>query len=104
MGQPDREYAGRLPLHQVLLALRQRRDAKDYPHILATLPVLTDPRVTYWEPAKWIARLRALKTDENLTLLKTNMAAGHGGASGRFDRLKEVALAYAFALMVTGKS
>jgi len=76
---------------------------QNYPNILA-LAGVSDPRVTYWEPAKWIARLRALKTDENLTLLKTNMAAGHGGASGRFDRLKEVALAYAFALMVTGKS
>ena len=76
--------------------------AQDYPNILA-LAGLTDPRVTYWEPAKWIARLRARKTDDNLTLLKTNMAAGHGGASGRFDRLKEVALAYAFALTITGK-
>ncbi len=75
--------------------------AQDYPHILA-LAGLTDPRVTYWEPAKWIARLRALKTDGNLTLLKTNMEAGHGGASGRFDRLKEVALAYAFALQISG--
>jgi oligopeptidase B len=76
--------------------------AQNYPNILA-LAGLTDPRVTYWEPAKWVARLRALKTDANLTLLKTNMAAGHGGASGRFDRLKEVALAYAFGLMITDK-
>lgn len=76
--------------------------SQDYPHILA-LAGLTDPRVTYWEPAKWIARLRALKTDDNLTLLKTNMDAGHGGASGRFDRLKEVALSYAFALKITGR-
>jgi oligopeptidase B len=75
--------------------------AQGYPHILA-LAGLTDPRVTYWEPAKWVARLRAMKTDGNLLLLRTNMDAGHGGASGRFDRLKEVALAYAFALMVTG--
>lgn len=75
--------------------------AQDYPDILA-LAGLTDPRVTYWEPAKWVARLRALKTDGNLLLLKTNMEAGHGGASGRFDRLKEVALSYAFALKVTG--
>ena len=71
--------------------------AQDYPNILA-LAGLTDPRVTYWEPAKWVARLRALKTNENRVLLRTNMDAGHGGASGRFDRLKEVALAYAFAL------
>ena len=77
--------------------------AQDYPNILAVAG-LTDPRVTYWEPAKWIARLRALKTDTNLTLLKTNMEAGHGGASGRFDRLKEVGLAYAFALKVSGKT
>ncbi len=77
--------------------------AQDYPHILA-LAGLTDPRVTYWEPAKWIAKLRAMKTDDNLLLLRTNMDAGHGGASGRFDRLKEVALAYAFALMITGRA
>ena len=73
-----------------------------YPNILA-LAGLSDPRVTYWEPAKWVAKLRALKRDDNLVLLKTNMDAGHGGASGRFDRLKEVALSYAFALKVTGK-
>ena len=77
--------------------------AKNYPNILA-LAGLTDPRVTYWEPAKWVAKLRALRTDDNLTLLKTNMGAGHGGASGRFDRLNEVALSYAFALKVTGKA
>lgn len=74
-----------------------------YPHILA-LGGLTDPRVTYWEPAKWIARLRAANQSGNLLLLRTNMEAGHGGASGRFDRLKEVALAYAFALMITGRA
>jgi oligopeptidase B len=76
--------------------------AQAYPNILAT-GGLTDPRVTYWEPAKWVAKLRALKTDRNLLLLKINMDAGHGGAPGRFDRLKEDALAYAFALKVTGK-
>lgn len=75
--------------------------AQDYPHVLATAG-LTDPRVTYWEPAKWIARLREMRTDEGLTLLRTNMGAGHGGASGRFDALKERAEEYAFALMVTG--
>ena len=75
--------------------------AQAYPNILA-IAGLTDPRVTYWEPAKWVAKLRALKRGDNLILLKTNMDAGHGGASGRFDRLKEVALAYAFALKVTG--
>jgi oligopeptidase B len=62
---------------------------------------LTDPRVTYWEPAKWIARLRATMTGGGPVLLRTNMGAGHGGAAGRFDRLEEVAIAYAFALAVT---
>ena len=78
-------------------------EAKAYPPILAVAG-LTDPRVTYWEPAKWVAKLRATKTDGNVLMLKTNMDAGHGGASGRFDRLKEVALNYAFALMVAGKT
>ena len=77
--------------------------AHDYPAILA-LAGLTDPRVTYWEPAKWVAKLRAMKTDKRLLLLKTNMDAGHGGAAGRFDRLQETAFAYAFALKVTGKA
>jgi oligopeptidase B len=75
--------------------------AQSYPHILA-LAGLTDPRVTYWEPAKWVARLRELKTDDRLLLLRTNLEAGHAGASGRFERLKEVALAYAFALKIAG--
>jgi oligopeptidase B len=74
-----------------------------YPHILA-LAGLTDPRVTYWEPAKWIAKLRELATGDSLIMLRTNMEAGHAGASGRFERLKEVALAYAFALKVTEPS
>jgi oligopeptidase B len=74
---------------------------KAYPHILAYAG-LTDPRVTYWEPAKWIAKLRALNTSDNLVLLKINMEAGHGGASGRFSRLKEVALDYAFAIKIAG--
>ena len=78
-----------------------RVEAKAYPHILA-VSGLTDPRVTYWEPAKWVAKLRELKTDSNLLLLKTNMGAGHGGASGRFDRLKEVAFVYAFGMKVAG--
>ncbi len=75
--------------------------AQNYPAILA-LSGLTDPRVTYWEPAKWVAKLRATKTDDNLLVSRVNMDAGHGGAAGRFDRLKEVALAYAFAIKVTG--
>ena len=76
-------------------------EAKDYPAILA-MGGLTDPRVTYWEPAKWIARLRATMTSGGPVLLRTNMGAGHGGASGRFRRLDEVAIAYAFALWAVG--
>ncbi|GEO98361.1 S9 family peptidase [Methylobacterium haplocladii] len=72
--------------------------AKAYPAILA-LGGLTDPRVTYWEPAKWVARLRATMTGGGPVLLRINMEAGHGGAAGRFDRLEEVGLIYAFALM-----
>ena len=75
--------------------------AKAYPAILA-MGGLTDPRVTYWEPAKWIARLRATMTGGGPVLLRTNMGAGHGGASGRFDRLDEVAIVYAFALWAAG--
>src|ERR1700743_3894830 len=75
--------------------------ARDYPAILA-MGGLTDPRVTYWEPAKWIARLRATMTSGGPALLGTNMGAGHGGASGRFNRLDEVAIAYAFALWAVG--
>jgi oligopeptidase B len=75
--------------------------AKDYPAILA-MAGLTDPRVTYWEPAKWTARLRATMTGGGPVLLRTNMGAGHGGASGRFNHLDEVAIVYAFALWVVG--
>lgn len=75
--------------------------AQNYPALLV-LAGLTDPRVTYWEPAKWVAKLRSLNTGENLIALRTNMEAGHGGAAGRFDRLKEVALSYAFAIDVAG--
>jgi oligopeptidase B len=75
--------------------------AKDYPAMLA-MAGLTDPRVTYWEPAKWIARLRATMTGGGPVLLRTNMGAGHGGASGRFNRLDEVAIVYAFALWAVG--
>ena len=75
--------------------------AKDYPAILA-MGGLTDPRVTYWEPAKWVARLRATMTGGGPVLLRTNMGAGHGGASGRFNRLDEVAIVYAFALWAVG--
>ena len=75
---------------------------KNYPNILATAG-LNDPRVSYWEPAKWVAKLRSLKTDENLLLLRTNMGAGHGGASGRYDYLKEIAFEYAFIIDRVGK-
>ena len=78
-------------------------EAKAYPHIFA-YGGLTDPRVTYWEPAKWIARLRELNTSDNLVLLKINMAGGHGGASGRFEQLHEMALDYAFALKIADRA
>ncbi|MDP9422948.1 MAG: S9 family peptidase [Pseudomonadota bacterium] len=71
--------------------------ARAYPAMLIT-GGLTDPRVTYWEPAKWTARLRATKTDDNLLLMKMNMGAGHGGKSGRWNSLYEVAEAYTFIL------
>ena len=76
-------------------------EAKAYPAIFA-FGGLTDPRVTYWEPAKWVAKLREKKTDDNLLIFKTNMSAGHGGASGRFEALKEIAVDYAFSLKVAG--
>jgi len=63
---------------------------------------LNDPRVTYWEPAKWAAKLRATKTDDNILLLKTNMGAGHGGKSGRFESLREAAEEHAFVLWQLG--
>jgi oligopeptidase B len=75
--------------------------AKPYPAILA-MAGLTDPRVTYWEPAKWTARLRATMSGGGPVMLRTNMGAGHGGASGRFNRLDEVAIVYAFALWAVG--
>jgi oligopeptidase B len=74
-----------------------------YPPILAVAG-LTDPRVTYWEPAKWVARLRERKQGDNPVLFKINMDAGHAGASGRFSRLEEIAYTYAFALKVAGKA
>jgi oligopeptidase B len=77
-------------------------EAKAYPLVLAT-GGLSDPRVTYWEPAKWTARLREASTSDAPILLKINMEAGHGGASGRFDFLKEIALDYAFAVWALEK-
>jgi oligopeptidase B len=75
---------------------------KPYPPILV-LSGLTDPRVTYWEPTKWVAKLRDRTTSDAPILLKTNMGAGHGGASGRFQRLEEIAFEYAFAIKIAGK-
>ncbi len=76
-------------------------ESKDYPPMLVTAGV-SDPRVTYWEPAKWVAKLRDLKTDNNPLLLKTNMSSGHYGKTGRFAMLEDYALSFAFALAVTG--
>jgi oligopeptidase B len=76
--------------------------SKKYPNILVTTG-FHDSQVQYWEPAKWVAKLRELKTDDNLLLLRTNMEAGHGGASGRFDALKETAEDYTFFLALENK-
>ncbi|HRO47108.1 S9 family peptidase [Agriterribacter sp.] len=76
-------------------------EKKDYPNMLVTTG-LHDSQVQYFEPAKWVAKLRAMKTDDNILLLHTNMDFGHGGASGRFDYLKDIALEYAFLLRLEG--
>ena len=76
-------------------------EAKAYPAMLVTSGI-NDPRVSYWEPAKWVDKLRALKTAGNVLLLKMDMGAGHFGPSGRYERLKEVAFDYAFLLQVAG--
>ncbi len=76
-------------------------EAKDYPNLLV-ITGLHDSQVQYWEPAKWVAKLRAMKTDDNLLLFKTYMAAGHGGKSGRFNRYKSQAFWYAFLLKLSG--
>jgi oligopeptidase B len=75
--------------------------AQEYPHLLVTT-ALHDSQVQYWEPAKWVARLRSMKTDGNRLLLKTNLTAGHGGASGRYERMRELAFEYAFLLDLAG--
>jgi len=77
-------------------------DSKAYPNMLVTTG-FHDSQVQYWEPAKWVAKLRELKTDDNLLLLRTNMDAGHGGASGRFEALKETAKDYTFILALENK-
>ncbi len=78
-------------------------EAKDYPHMLITTG-FHDSQVQYWEPAKWTAKLRELKTDNNILVFKTDMSSGHGGASGRFESLKEDALEYAFLLKIDDNS
>ncbi len=76
-------------------------EAKDYPNILVTTG-LHDSQVQYWEPAKWVAKMRVMKTDDNMLLLKTNMDAGHSGASGRYKRYRETAFDFAFLLNLVG--
>jgi oligopeptidase B len=76
-------------------------EKKAYPNMLVTTG-LHDSQVQYFEPSKWVAKLRELKTDKNIILLHTNMNAGHGGASGRFDYLKDVALQYGFLFALEG--
>jgi oligopeptidase B len=77
-------------------------ERKDYPNMLVT-GGLHDSQVQYFEPAKWVAKIRSMKTDKNVLILKTEMDSGHSGASGRFDNLKQVALEYAFLLSLEGK-
>ena len=76
-------------------------EKKAYPWLLVTTSI-NDSQVMYWEPAKWVAKLRAMKTDSNPLYLKTNLAGGHGGSSGRYDRLREIAFRYAFMLDAVG--
>lgn len=76
-------------------------ETKNYPNLLITTG-FHDSQVQYWEPAKWTAKLRELKTDDNILIFKTDMSSGHGGASGRFESLKEIALEYAFLFKVEG--
>lgn len=76
--------------------------AQDYPHMLVTTG-LHDSQVQYWEPAKWVAKLREMKTDDNMLLLRTDMETGHGGASGRFKIYKDIAQEYAFLIDLAGR-
>ena len=78
-------------------------EKKNYPNMLVTTG-LHDSQVQYWEPAKWVAKLRDMKTDDNLLLMYCNMDTGHGGASGRFERYKETAMEYTFLLKLAGIS
>ncbi|KIY99303.1 oligopeptidase B [Monoraphidium neglectum] len=98
-GNPkEREYYDYMKSYSPVDNVTQQR----YPNILVTAG-LHDPRVGYWEPAKWVAKLRSTKTDNNLLLLKTELGAGHFSVTGRFERLKEVALEYAFLLKTAGQ-
>ena len=97
-GNPDnKEYFDYIMSYSPYDNLR----STEYPHILITTG-LNDPRVAYWEPAKFTAKLRELKTDDRTVLLKTNFEAGHAGASGRYDFLKEVAFNFAFLIDKVG--
>ena len=97
-GNPnDKDYYEYIKSYAPYENVRARR----YPHLLVTAG-LNDSRVQYWEPAKWVARLRASKTDQNRLLLKTKLSAGHGGPSGRYEQLRETAFQYAFLLDVFG--
>ena len=103
VGQPARRPR-RLRLHEVVLPLRQRRSRSAYPAMLVTAG-LNDPRVSYWEPAKWVAKLRATRTDDRTLVLKTEMGAGHGGPSGRYDAWRDEAMTLAFLVTeLTGGS
>ena len=93
-GDPNQEAAYR---YMKTYSPYDNVEQKAYPDFLITAG-LNDPRVQYWEPAKWAAKLRATKTDANILLLKTNMGSGHFGASGRYERIKETAFDYAFLL------
>ena len=97
-GDPsDQQYYGYMKSY----APYENVEAQEYPNILATAG-LNDPRVSYWEPAKWVAKLRAVKRGRRLLLLKTNMGSGHFGSSGRYERLHETAFHYAFVLKALG--
>ena len=78
-------------------------EAKEYPNLLVTTS-MNDSQVQYWEPVKWVAKLRSLKKDQNMLIIKTEMEAGHGGLSGRFNKYKQTAFEYAFLLKHSGIS
>jgi oligopeptidase B len=97
-GNPNEEEAYR---YMLSYSPYDQVKAMDYPHILVTTG-LHDSQVQYWEPAKWVAKLRDMKTDDNLLLMYCNMDTGHGGASGRFEVYKQTAMEYAFLLYLAG--